>query len=61
MRALELKGGLFYGMIPGPRYAARELAYRRLVNGKAHPGRIVSGEEGLRLLGAALELEGGRP
>jgi hypothetical protein len=60
MRALELKGGVFYHLFPGPRYAARELAYRRLIQGKAHPGRPVGGEEAVRLLAGALELKGGR-
>jgi len=60
MQAFELKGGLFYRVFPGPRYAARELAHRRFITGKAYPGRAVSGEEAVRLLGGALEFRGGR-
>ena len=60
MQAFELKGGLFYRLFPGPRDAVREMAFRRLFTGNAYPGRAVSGEEAVRLLGGALELKGGR-
>ena len=58
MQAFELSGGMFYSLFPGPRYATRELAYRRLIPGKAYPGKAVTGEEAVRLLGAVMELKG---
>jgi len=61
MQAFELPGGLFYRMFPGPRYAARELAFRRWISGKAFPNRAISGEEGVRLLGDVMDfIKGGR-
>jgi hypothetical protein len=60
MQAFGIRGGLFYHLFPGPRYAARELAYRRLIKGKAYPGRPLSGEEAVYMLGAVMESAGGR-
>jgi hypothetical protein len=60
MQAFALKGGLFYGLFPGPRYAARELAYLKWIKGKAYPGRPLSGEEAVHMLGAVMERKGGR-
>ena len=39
MEAFDQKGGLFYAMFPGPRYAAREFAYRRWIPGRPMPDR----------------------
>jgi len=55
MQAYELKGGLMYRIAPGARYAARELAYRKLIRGKAYPNRTLSGEEALAILRGLLE------
>jgi len=60
METQKMKGGLLYMIFPGPRYAAREFAYLRLVRGNAHPGRTVTGEEVIRILGDALDLKGGQ-
>ena len=54
-RAFELKGGLFYRLFPGPRYAARELAYRRFIRGNGSPYRTLSGEEALGILQRLLD------
>jgi hypothetical protein len=50
MRAFELPGGIMYRILPGPRYAAREMAYTRVIEGMAIPGMAVSGNEALRML-----------
>lgn len=55
MRAFSIKGGLFYRLIPGPRYAVRELAYLKLIREDPVSGRTVSGEEAVRILGNTLE------
>ncbi len=55
MRSFDVPGGLFYRLFPGPRYAARELAYLGLIDGDTSPNRLVSGEEAMRLLGRFLE------
>lgn len=60
MKTENIKGGLFYTLFPGPRYATRELVYLRLVRGVTHPGRTVSGEEVIRMLGDAMDLKGGQ-
>jgi hypothetical protein len=55
MGAFDMKGGLFYTLFPGPRYAYRELVYRKLIQGRNDPALTVSGERLLRILGRALD------
>jgi len=55
LRAFKLKGGVFYRLFPGSRYAARELAYRRFIRGPGSPYRSVSGEEALGILQRLLD------
>lgn len=50
MRAFELSGGIMYRIVPGPRYAAREMKYAGVIQGPAIPGMAVSGNEALRML-----------
>jgi hypothetical protein len=59
MQAFEVKGGLLYRIIPGPRYAARELAYRKIIRGKAHPDLPVAGAEAVQILRRLLEWKEG--
>jgi len=58
MKAFNMKGGIMYSIFPGPRYAARELAFRNLVRGNSAAGRTISGNEVMRILGRALEQRG---
>ena len=58
MRAFDLKGGLFYRLFPGPRYAYRELAYRGLLLDQGGPSRKVSGFALLFLIGRLLDETG---
>ncbi len=51
MRAFHMSGGVLYSLLPGPRYAARELGYLKLIPTDARPLRTVSGEEAVRILG----------
>jgi hypothetical protein len=44
MRSFALRGGLMYRLFPGPRYAYRELLYRRLFPAASDPSQGVSGE-----------------
>jgi hypothetical protein len=55
MKALEIPGGIMYRIIPGPRYAAREMDYLEFIAGNSHPGRTISGEEALRMLSRVLD------
>lgn len=43
-------GGLMYRILPGPRYAARELAFHGVIQGDAYPNLSLSGERALRII-----------
>lgn len=60
MRAFNMHGGIMYGLFPGPRYAARELAYLRLIYGDTSPYRTISGREVVEILGSVMSYEGAR-
>jgi hypothetical protein len=47
LNAFELKGGVMYSITKNPRYAYRELVYRKIIQGKSDPAMNVSG---IRLL-----------
>jgi hypothetical protein len=49
-RAFGIHGGIMYTILPGPRYATRELAYLDIISGPAKPGMALSGERALRIL-----------
>jgi len=55
MQAFELKGGVMYRILPGPRYAGRELAYLQFIKGNTSPYRTFSGEEAIGILGRLME------
>ncbi|MBN2536228.1 MAG: hypothetical protein JXB88_25325 [Spirochaetales bacterium] len=59
MRAFNIQGGIMYKILPGPRYAVRELAYLKLILENPEPGRIVSGEEVMSLLTRVLSWKEG--
>jgi hypothetical protein len=61
MRAFNIKGGLMYAILPGPRYAFRTLASRSLIQGTADPNMTVSGERFLHILGNVLSYMGKEP
>jgi hypothetical protein len=50
MAAAERSGGLMYRFFPGPRYAARELAFHGVIQGNAYPNVTLSGERALRII-----------
>ena len=54
-RAFGVPGGLGYWVLPGPRYATRELAYLDIISGPAKPGMSLSGERALRILERMLD------
>lgn len=56
MRSFSIPGGIVYSMIPSPRYASRELVFRRAIQGNAFPRMNISGERGMRILGRILAL-----
>lgn len=50
MASFDVPGGIMYSLLPGPRYATRELAFYGLVPGRTHPDRVLSGFEALQLV-----------
>jgi hypothetical protein len=59
MRSFGLSGGFMYAIFPGPRYAYRALAWRRLLPLRADPYRTLDGEELLYITGQVLSYHGG--
>jgi hypothetical protein len=56
MDAFDISGGVMYTLMPSPRYAARELAFRQVIQGRSYPRMDVSGERALRIVGRVLDL-----
>lgn len=50
MKAFNMEGGLMYRLIPGPRYATREIAYLGFVTENPSPYRSLSGQEAMEIL-----------
>jgi hypothetical protein len=59
MGAFDMKGSFLYNMVPGPRYAYRELDYLKLIPGRRDPGTMVSGERLLQILELVSSYQGG--
>jgi hypothetical protein len=57
MRAFGMNGSLMYSLLPGPRYAFRELVERGVIQGRADPGETLSGHRAMRILGRVLDIE----
>jgi len=57
MKTLKLKGGIMYMLIPGPRYAYKELVYRKAISPKGGPYRKIAGEDVIRSLRDVLDAE----
>lgn len=55
MKSFAISGGVMYALFPTPRYAARELDHLGFVDGSSAPGRTLSGEEAVRILGRVME------
>jgi len=58
MKAFNIRGGMMYSLLPGPRYAFRNMVSRSLIQGEADPSMTVSGERFLRILGNVLSKAG---
>jgi hypothetical protein len=59
MKALDLGGGAMYTIFPGPRYAYREMAFRRVISQTGGPLRTVNGDEVVRTVTQAMALKKG--
>ena len=60
MNAFELRGGIMYSLFHNPRYAYREMLYRKLIQGRANSSMKVPGRRFLQILGRALNYAGER-
>ena len=56
----EIKGGLVYKLFPNPRYAYREMIYRRLIQGRSYWNMELDGPRFLQILGRTLNYTGER-
>jgi hypothetical protein len=45
MQSFGIRGGLFYSLFKSPNYAYRELVYKEVIQGRADPAMIVSGDQ----------------
>ena len=60
MNAFEIKGGIMYSLLHNPRYAYREMVYRKLILGRSDSNMKVSGMRFLQILGSTLNYTGER-
>jgi hypothetical protein len=58
MQAFRLEGSVLYRLFPGPRYAYRELVYRRFIPPPGDPAKRVTGHEFFQVLGSVLRVSG---
>jgi hypothetical protein len=58
MNAFNFPGGAMYRLFPSPRYAYREMVYKKLIQGKADPDMKLSGERLLWIIGRCLSHSG---
>ena len=57
-RAFGITGTIMYYVLPGPRYATRELVFHGFISGPAMPGMSLSGDRALRILEQILHNKG---
>ena len=58
MKTTGLKGGLFYSIFPGPRYAFRELKAKNIIPPAADPSEKVTGRDAIAVLNGCLPQDG---
>jgi hypothetical protein len=58
MKAFNFKGGAMWRAAKSPRYAFRELVYKKIILGRAAPNMKISGQRFLQILGRALTASG---
>ncbi|MDR2210900.1 MAG: hypothetical protein LBO65_05445 [Spirochaetaceae bacterium] len=58
MGAFSLKGGIMYSIFRNPRYAYREMVYKKIIQGRGDPGFTLSGERLLHIIGRTLRYSG---
>jgi len=59
MKAFDLKGGVMYSLFKNPRYAYREMVYRKLIQGRSDSSMKVSGPRLLQIIDRTLAFKEG--
>ncbi len=59
MKSFGVRGGVMYMILPGPRYAAREVVYRGWSRTRRAPSDAISGNAVVRITSVYLNQEGG--
>lgn len=60
VEAFDIPAGLMYRLAPGPRYAVRELRFRRILLDRVDATDDIAGLQALRMIGNAIEWTEGR-
>ena len=50
MQAFGIKGGIMYSLFGNPRYAYREMVYKKIITGRADQNMMVTGQRFLHIL-----------
>ena len=58
MKAFDLKGGIMYSLFKNPRYAYREMVYRKLIMGHADQSMTINGARLLQILDKTIDYTG---
>jgi len=58
-QAFDVPGGVMYRLLPGPRYAAREVVYQQWSRKRRSPSELIDGETAVRILSVYLNETGG--
>lgn len=59
MDAFDIPGGIMYRIVPGRRYAAREVVYQEWSRTRRAPGELLDGDSVVRILSVFLNEQGG--
>lgn len=59
MRSFGVPGGVMYRLVPGPRYAAREVVFQKWSRMRRDTDELLDGETVLRILSVYLNEQGG--
>ncbi len=60
MKAFSIPGGVMYHVLPGPRYALRELEFMGFIDKGTNPSKKISGDGVVRILGYVLDWKEGQ-
>lgn len=53
-KAFDVRGGLFYSLFGGERYAYREMVFKKVVPGSFDPSSVITGNDAMKVLEKAM-------